>query len=357
MTDNADRTSPSQPGADAHQPPASRIPAASRWLLPVSLLRPHPGNPRHDLALSPEFLASLQHDGILVPLRIVPDGDGGYWVIDGNRRLAGAAKAGLAEVPCDLASDRDGDTASQHLDMVTTSRHRVALKPVEEARALFAASRSGATRTRLRQATGMTAPELRTALAAGGLSDTSRAAVAAAGRALTLEQCALLAEFDDDPDAVARLMEAAGRGYGMEYEAARIRRERADRARREQAAADLAAAGVTVTDDLPEGAVWLTDLTHDGVDLAAEPHADCPGHAAVLSPFDPEPLWYCAAPAAHGHLPRTRPSQAEGGTRPGPARQRESMSSTGTGRGRPAPTSATRGCGTVSWAAGPPRPR
>ena len=44
------------------------------------------------------FIESVRANGVLVALRIIPDGDG-YRVIDGGRRLAAAVKAGVDEVP------------------------------------------------------------------------------------------------------------------------------------------------------------------------------------------------------------------------------------------------------------------
>jgi ParB family chromosome partitioning protein len=64
-----------------------------RLMMPVDWLTAHPGNVRADLDLSDEFVASIAENGVLVPLRITIDGDGGgdaagYRVIDGHRRLA-----------------------------------------------------------------------------------------------------------------------------------------------------------------------------------------------------------------------------------------------------------------------------
>ena len=129
---------------------------------------------------TPEFVESIAVNGVLVALRITPDGDG-YRVIDGGRRLAGALKAGVAEVPCDLVSDRAGDEPGQYLDMINMNRHRNPLTPLEEADALFAAREAGATKTRLRKAAGLTSASLNGALAAARLSDDTRATVRGPG--------------------------------------------------------------------------------------------------------------------------------------------------------------------------------
>ncbi|MGE5287520.1 MAG: ParB/RepB/Spo0J family partition protein [Micromonosporaceae bacterium] len=80
-----------------------------------------PGNVREDLDLTPEFCASVAENGVRVPLLITTDGDGGFRVIEGHRRLAAAVKAGLAEVPYDLDGERAADEAGQYLDMVTAN--------------------------------------------------------------------------------------------------------------------------------------------------------------------------------------------------------------------------------------------
>ena len=64
---------------------------------------------------------------------------------------------------------------------------------------------AGATRTRIRRATGRTAAQVNTALAAGGLPRTPGRAAAGLRRPPSLEDLALLAEFDGDDDATRRL--------------------------------------------------------------------------------------------------------------------------------------------------------
>src|SRR6201999_3513688 len=119
-----------------------------------------------------------------------PDGDG-YRVIDGGRRLAAAAKAGVEEVPFDLVADRAGDEAGQYLDMIEANRHRNPLTTLEEADALFAAKQAGATRTRLRKTTGLASAMVNDALAAARLTVETRAQVGEACEQLSLDQYAI----------------------------------------------------------------------------------------------------------------------------------------------------------------------
>ena len=61
---------------------------------------------------------------------------------------------------------------------------------------------------------------------------------------LTLEQAAIFAEFEDDPDAIAELTGVASRRWGsLEHSAQQFRDARAEAAQREQAAAALRAEG------------------------------------------------------------------------------------------------------------------
>lgn len=293
-----------QEGTEPGEP--SREPLPPR-MIPVDQLAAHPGNVRQDLDLTPEFLASVAEMGVRFPLLVTLRDDGGWLVIEGHRRLAAAIKAGLAEVPCVLDPGRASDQAGQFLDMVIANSdgHRRNFTPAEEAAALFAASEAGASRTRLRKSTGRNAGEIKTALAAGGISEQTRATAGNLAGQLTLDELALLAEFDGDPDAVAKMVEAFRHGHMVEYTAEWIRRDRAEAAEHDQVLADLAAAGVPVTDGLPNGAIWLDDLLHDGGELTPEAHAACPGRGAYFPRWSKlQPVHYCASPAEHGHVQR-----------------------------------------------------
>src|SRR6266536_2728297 len=111
--------------------------------------------------------------------------------------------------------------------MVTANSgaYRKNFTPLEEATALFAAHEAGATKTRIRKATGRKADQVNTALAAGGISAGTRGQVGSLDRQLTLDELALMAEFEDDPDAVERLMYAVWQRYPLDHVAERIRQD------------------------------------------------------------------------------------------------------------------------------------
>ena len=297
-----------EPAAEVAEPDGLPWGPQPPCMIGVDQLVAHPGNVREDLDLTPQFLASVAETGVRIPLLVTPHKAGGFLVIEGHRRLAAAVQAGLAEVPCVLDAGRAGDQAGQFLDMVVANSdgHRRNFAPVEEAAALFAAHEAGASRTRIRKSTGRKAEDIKTALAAGKMSGETRAAAGDLAAQLSLDELALLAEFDGDGQAVATVLEALRRGLTVEYVAERIRQDRAEAAQHGQLIAELEAAGITVTDGLPDGAARLAGLVHDGVDLTPETHASCPGRGAYFHSWNlAHPVHYCAAPAEHGHTVRT----------------------------------------------------
>ncbi len=277
-------------------------------MISVDQLAAHPGNVRTDLELSAEFCASIAEMGVRIPLLVThAEGDGGYQVIEGHRRLAAALKTGLPEVPCVIDSSRADDQAGQFLDMLVANsgRQRRNFTPAEEVAALFAAHEAGATRTRIRRATGRKAEEIKTALQAGRMSAGTREQMAEVAGQLTLDQLAILAEFDADQDAVAKVVDAFRNGYTAEYVAERIRQDRAEAAEHERLRAELDAAGTPVTSEIPEGAVRLSSLTHDGEDLTAETHGTCPGRGVYCPAWNRlHAVHYCISPGEHGHAMR-----------------------------------------------------
>jgi ParB family chromosome partitioning protein len=296
-------------GAADRQPADNEVVAAAgmRLMIAVSELTAHPGNVREDLSLTPELAASIAAEGVRIPLLITTSPGGGWLVIEGHRRLAAAVRAGLAEVPCDVDTSRAGDEAGQFLDMLLANSdgYRANYTIFEETAALFAAHEAGASRTRIRKATGRTAAQVKSALAAGRLPADTRERAAEMGRELTLDDLAVLAEFTGDDDATSALLGALEHGYPVEHTAERIRQDRAEAAEHAQLCASLEAAGVPVTSDLPAGAAWLATLSHDGQDLTEDVHSGCPGHGATFRSWDRlHPMYYCASPAGHGHASR-----------------------------------------------------
>jgi ParB family chromosome partitioning protein len=310
-----------------------------RPMIPVALLRAHPGNVREDEQADKAFCQSVAAAGIITPLEITtsPDHDG-YVVVDGNIRLDAAIKNGLDAVPYVFSPGTADDAGQQYLHMLISSRFRRDLTVHEEAAALFSASEAGMTKPQIRRATGLSASEVRSGVTAGRLSAKTRELTEANSYAWTLEDLALIAPFEDDPEEMSRILQAAEYGQPLAYVVQRIDDERQTRARRHQLIADLEATGATVLDHAPDGAISLDQLRSapvagdgedsgedlpdggpdaDGEDGAdPEPkdeidpaaHASCPGAIAVLRSWQQEPSWYCLDPDKHGHARKQQSS-------------------------------------------------
>ena len=194
--------------AEGTQPDGLGPEGLSLIMIETGKLAEHPGNVRQDVVLSAEFAVSVAQCGVRIPLLVTADGEGGFRVVEGHRRLAAAVKAGLAEVPCIVDASRAEDEAGQFLDMLVANGrgYRQNFTPVEEAAALFSAAEAGASRTRIRKATGRKADEVKVALKAGGMSAQTRDAAGELVGQLDLEELALLAEFDGDEDAIEQLL-------------------------------------------------------------------------------------------------------------------------------------------------------
>jgi ParB family transcriptional regulator, chromosome partitioning protein len=97
------------------------------------------------------------------------------------------------------------------------------------------------------------------------MSGQAREAAGDLASQLTLDQLALVAEFDGDLAAVEQIVTALRHGYAVEYVAERIRQDRAEAAERERLRAELRAAEIPIPHELPEGAVrlgaWSTTAT------------------------------------------------------------------------------------------------
>jgi len=296
----------------------------------------HPDNIRDPSRGIKELTASVAEVGVLVPLIVVPVAlvPGHDWpdtvthvAVDGNRRQAAAAAAGLC-LPCIVRADLAAAKATART-MAVTGLVRDGLTATEEAHAvatLFDAKMSGAA---IGRAIGRSTAQVKTARRAAQV--TADIAAQAADYPLTLDQLAVLADHQDNPADVAALLDAAPQGR-MDHVVAQLAARRAENAAISAAVGpvcvELATRSITVLEDEPNtyapgGARSVEDLTIDDgngdqVQLTAESHAACPGHAAYVDaeyyPADPDDdqpeevevsvLYVCLDPAQFGHTSR-----------------------------------------------------
>ena len=124
-------------GLSAILPEATAGEAGELRELPVSLIKPNPGQPR--TKFDPEALAalaaSIESSGIVQPLLVRPLPDGSYELVAGERRWRAAQQAGLEKVP---AVVREQAAAERLQAALIENMVREDLNPVEEAKACAA---------------------------------------------------------------------------------------------------------------------------------------------------------------------------------------------------------------------------
>jgi ParB family transcriptional regulator, chromosome partitioning protein len=116
----------------------------------LRLLAHNPFNPRDELTEIEETAASLREKGQIQPVAVVRRtaflaahpghdeqlGEAEYVVVDGNRRLAAAAVAGLEELRIDVNDDLAASAADLLEGALIANVHRVDVPPLDQARAI-----------------------------------------------------------------------------------------------------------------------------------------------------------------------------------------------------------------------------
>jgi ParB family transcriptional regulator, chromosome partitioning protein len=288
---------------------------------PVDLVLIDPGvlvldvNVRTDLQVDKSFVASVKDLGVLVPI-VAHRASDGLRVLYGQRRTVAAVEAELRQVPVYVVDVPDGDTAREVWRIVAQlaeNDDRSGLRAVERVAAHQQLSLLGLSATAIARRTHRKVKDVRSSLAVAG----SELATAAMDRFdLTLEQAAVLAEFDGDTAAVKALTVTARQNPGQfEHTAQRLRDKRALDAARTAVVQELTAAGVPVVEQAfgDRSVAKLTQLSGPDGDgeMTVEAHAGCPGHAAYLrdggswdGPPEVTPVYVCADWRKQGHRHR-----------------------------------------------------
>ena len=104
-------------------------------VVPLDQLRPNPEHPRTDTTYAglADLMHSVEELGMLQPILVREDEDGGYRVVAGERRRIAAERAGLEEVPIAFPADAEAPDAIFALAQNGT---QLAPNPVETAFAL-----------------------------------------------------------------------------------------------------------------------------------------------------------------------------------------------------------------------------
>ena len=241
-------------------------------------------NTRSDLDLNKEFVASIKEYGVIVPIVAIKT-DGGLRVRMGHRRTVAAIEAGHTSVPVVITETKnEGDAAEieRLLTQHAENHHRAGLSVSDDAKVAQQLSLLGVSPAQIAKRTHTKRAHVDTALAVAG----SELATKATDRYdLTLDQAAVIAEFEKDTEVVTALIAATETGR-FNHVAQRARDDRETAQAQAPIIAALAEGDIPVVDSpyYDSEVTKLAELTTpEGEDITAEDHAECPGHAAYLT--------------------------------------------------------------------------
>ena len=119
--------------AAAEEPISGGTRSAGVHAIPISHIRPHPGQPRRRFAEDAleELAKSIAARGVIQPIVVRPH-DGGYQIVAGERRWRAAQRAQLHEIPAIIRDFTEAETLEVAL---VENIQRQDLNAIEEAEA------------------------------------------------------------------------------------------------------------------------------------------------------------------------------------------------------------------------------
>lgn len=274
-------------------------------------------NVRADAALTPEFIASIKTHGVLTPILAIRT-DEGLRVRAGQRRTLAAIEVGLGAIPAYVLDTDASDEARRIIEQMAENDHRAALRDGDRAAAFQQLSLLGLSAAQIAKRTHVKKDQVSTALTVAG---SEVAAAVTAKYDLTLDQAAVIAEFDGDDEAVKALTVAAVEDPAQFAHVAQRLRDDRDEA---QAIADLTESLTEAGTPVIERPSYedktikrLLDLaTLDGDErtpLTPQMHDQCPGRAAWINTGwqGVQAIHVCTDPKGNGHVDRYAHSGTE----------------------------------------------
>lgn len=276
-------------------------------------------NVRLDARADKSLISSIKQHGVLQAITGHADEDGAVHVRMGQRRTLAAIEAGREEVPVMvLPAETAADDAARIIEQMAENDHRAGISDNDRRAAIDALTGLGLSAAQIQRRTNRPKAEVTAAIS---VNDSQAAREGVETAALTLEQGAVIAEFEDDEQAVQSLMDAAADGHGFAHRAQRLRDERARQTIQEAQEDELRGQGVTVLTlnfGEVEGSPNAQPLHHlvnadDRSEVRAEDHDTCKGHAAAVritrtfnddEPWRTAVVYYCTEPKECGHVDR-----------------------------------------------------
>lgn len=280
-------------------------------------------NVRTEAPLEAGFVESIRQNGVLTPVLAWRDQDGGVHVRAGQRRTLAAREAGVATVPVYVVDATDEDTARRIIEQLIENDQREDLTDADRIQAWRALELEGLSATVIAKRTGNKRDRIKTGLAVAA-SSTGVELVSQGG--LTLDQAAILLEFDGDPDTVAELTETATTDPGyFPVAVERARQDRAAREAKEKVEQEEATKGHRILDDRPNrnAAPYRLRMlrTADGESVEAETIQGQPGVAVYVATYyggEARAEYFVDDPAALGLTVHEEQGYGTSGVQSGP---------------------------------------
>lgn len=244
-------------------------------------------NVRAATTTDPALVESIRDVGVLQPITVVRTQTGQYRVRYGNRRTLAAIEAEQNTVPVIVAGDEDDDQVERIVRQLDENERREALTQGDRVRAVQQLAAFGISPDQIAKRTRSKRSTVDAAVKVGASQLVTQAVDRYAF--LDLEQAAICADFEDDPETFKQLVVSAERGH-FDHAVQQARDARSQRAVFLAAAKEYTDAGITVVKSLWQmgsGAEYLDVLTTNGEPIEAEHHREhCPGHAILLEESD-----------------------------------------------------------------------
>lgn len=241
-----------------------------------------------DAQPSADLVKSVKAKGVLEPITAVLNAEGALLVRLGHRRTLAAIEAEVQAVPVYVAGN-DDLAASSEVDRIISQRdentHRTGLTARDEIGVVEQLAAFGLSAAQVAKKARIKRRVVDAALTVAG-SEAARSA-AETWEGLTLDQAAVVAEFEHDEESVEKLMRAARTGQ-FDHVAQRMRDDN-ERARLlDEATAALAETGVTMVDapsydDKTVPVERLRNINDGKAVNSADHAANCPGHVVWLT--------------------------------------------------------------------------
>lgn len=265
-------------------------------------------------------MASIRANGVLTPVLGNRNEDGAVTVQAGQHRILAAREAGLETIAVYLV-EKSAVEADRIVRQLVENEQRDSMTDVDKVAAYKALELEGLSVTAIAKRTGANHDDVKTRIA---VADTVTAVTAIKEHALTLDQAAVLIEFDGDDNTVAALVECATRESAQFAHAAQRARDDRPRAQKRQEIIDgLTAKGITVLDSRP-GYYDKTPVnvsgyaTADGEEITVDALAGLDGASAYVQVHyggNTDITLYVEDPKAHGVKKRSGSGHSCGASR------------------------------------------